>query len=288
MLLTSVLKSRDRSLFGAILLAIASLSVAPVTERAVVARTRTGLLTLYLRGSRTHGPAVVLEAGLGDSSDSWSKVASAITGAQVVRYDRAGLGRSARVTEPRIASQIASELHDALVDAHIQPPYVLVSHSAGAWYVVVFAAQHPREVSGLLLVDPTPPDFFSEISSLQTQQERREFNSSMATYEAQASPGRRAEWMARNKAASEAKAAVLRNDVAFVVISAAASQPGRSGAIREYWRQQHERMAAGMPKGRLVVANAGHYVQLEQPQIVVREIQRMLVLVNHSDRPAFR
>ena len=222
-----------------------------------MARTRAGFLTLYVRGLRTHGPAVVFEAGMGDASASWNEVASAIPGAQVVRYDRAGLGQSARVTARRTASQIASELHDALVDARIRPPYILVSHSAGAWYAVVFAAQHPNEVMGLLLVDPTPPDFFREIASLQNKQERREFKSSMAAYEAQASPGRRAEWAARDESAAEAKAAILPKNIAFVVMSAAANQPGRNPAILKYWREQHQRMAAGMPRGRLVVADTG-------------------------------
>jgi len=141
---------------------------------------------------------------------------------------------------------------------------------------MVFAAQHPHEVEGLLLVDPTPPKFFSEISSLQNEQESREFASSVARYMAAASPGRRAEWTTRDTAAGQAEAAVLQKQMPLVIITAAAPQPGRNAAILRYWHDQHERMARGTARGRVVVANAGHYVQLEQPQVVVRELQRLL------------
>ena len=233
---------------------------------------------MYISGTRDGSmPAVVFEAGLGDSSASWRKVADSIAKTtQVVRYDRAGLGCSQANITSRTATEIASELHDALSNAQVAPPYVLVSHSAGAWYVLVFAAEYPAEVKGLVLVDPTPPRFFSEVSSLQNEQERSEFASSMAKYEAAALPGRRAEWENRDKAAAQADKAKLTKQMPLIIITAAALQPGRNPAILKYWRDQHERMARTTNRGRVVVAATGHYVQLEQPQIVIREIRQIL------------
>jgi len=202
-----------RRVLALVFLMALSCTAKPPAERLVLARTREGSLCFYISGSRrTSTPAVVLEAGLGDSSASWRNVAASIAGTtQVVRYDRAGLGCSPANNTPRTATEIAAELHDALSSAQVVPPYVLVSHSAGAWYVSVFAAEYPGEVKGLVLVDPTPPRFFSEISALQNERERSEFASSMAEYEAAATPGRRAEWANRDAAAVETESAKLPN-----------------------------------------------------------------------------
>jgi pimeloyl-ACP methyl ester carboxylesterase len=270
-------------LSAAMLLAAATACVAkaPEERKIQVRAARSGSLCLYVSGSRkAQAPTVIFEAGLGDSSESWRNVSSSIaTITQVIRYDRAGLGCSPLSAAPRTATQIASELRAALQSAKIAPPYLLVSHSAGAWYVMAFAAEHPNEVAGLLLVDPTPPKFFSEISSLQDEQERRDFASAISKYEAAALPGRRAEWASRDQAAVQAETAVMKAQMPLVIITAVGPQAGHNAAIRKYWHRQHERMAGATVRGRVVIANAGHYVQLEEPQIVVREIRRLLATV---------
>ena len=48
---------------------------------------------------------------------------------------------------------MANELHQLLVHAKIDPPYILVGHSLGGFTVRVFASQYPDEVVGMLLVD---------------------------------------------------------------------------------------------------------------------------------------
>ena len=86
-------------------------------------------------------PTVVIDAGWGDWSASWSswvQPAAART-ARVCTYDRAGMGYSDPGPLPRTAEQFAQELHLALNQARIPGPYVLVGHSAGGLTVRVFA-----------------------------------------------------------------------------------------------------------------------------------------------------
>jgi len=47
-------------------------------------------------------------------------------------------------------------LHQALRSAGIAPPYILVGASLGGPYVRIFAGMYAGEVSGMVLVDPTP------------------------------------------------------------------------------------------------------------------------------------
>lgn len=63
---------------------------------------------------------------------------------------------------PRTAGRIAGELHELLGRAGVPPPYVLAGHSFGGLVMRVFAARHPREVAGLVLVDPAHPEEWLE------------------------------------------------------------------------------------------------------------------------------
>ena len=100
------------------------------------------------------GPVVVLESGL-PGGLGYDAVRSEVGRfARAVAYDRAGMGTSEPGPQPRDAKQVVSELRTALRNAGLPPPYVLVGQSMGGAYIRVFAAAHPDEVSGMVLVDP--------------------------------------------------------------------------------------------------------------------------------------
>ncbi len=100
------------------------------------------------------GPTVVMDAGIGECSLSWSPVQTEIARfARVCTYDRAGLGWSDPAPNARTSREIVNELHALLTRAGIKPPYVLVGHSFGGLNVRLYATQFPEEVAGLVLVD---------------------------------------------------------------------------------------------------------------------------------------
>lgn len=116
-------------------------------------------------------PTLVLESGLGDDSFIWAGVQPALAHVtQVCSYDRAGLGWSDARDAPRDADKIAAELHQALAQAGIATPIVLMGHSIGGLYVREYRNRYPSQVAGMILVDTTTPyldripAFASEIS----------------------------------------------------------------------------------------------------------------------------
>jgi pimeloyl-ACP methyl ester carboxylesterase len=101
-------------------------------------------------------PTVVFENGGGGSLELWGQVPVRVSEfARVVAYDRAGDGLSDKGITERSGRNIASELHAALQNARIPGPYVLVGHSLGGPYARIFAGIYPKEVAGMVLVDPT-------------------------------------------------------------------------------------------------------------------------------------
>jgi pimeloyl-ACP methyl ester carboxylesterase len=232
-------------------------------------------LALHVRGSGS--PTILFEAGLGDWSESWDPIVKqAGKLSRVVTYDRAGLGQSPPASQSRTAEHIAAELREALRRHHIEPPYLLVTHSAGAWYGLTFAARNPDEVRGILMIDPTPVRFFQEVDRLLTPEQRRNLTLEEEEYARSASPGRNAEWAARDASALEAARAAVPSGLAVTILSAGRLQPGEPRRLKQWWLAEHRRWASQWPRGRQLTIRAGHYVHHEQPEAVMARLRELL------------
>jgi pimeloyl-ACP methyl ester carboxylesterase len=116
-------------------------------------------VSLNINCSGQGSPVVVLEAGAGVPGVGWSLVQPGIAQfTRVCSYDRGGYGWSDPGPMPRTSLEIAKELHTLLITAGEKPPYLLVAHSLGAFYVRVYNHEYPAEVAGMVLVDPSDSD----------------------------------------------------------------------------------------------------------------------------------
>ncbi len=97
------------------------------------------------------GPAVVI-VGAGFSFD-WGLVQPEVAkSTQVCAYDHSGIGWSESGPADSCSLRVL-EVHDALKNAGIKAPYVLVGHSLGAVVARLYAGRYPDEVAGVVFVD---------------------------------------------------------------------------------------------------------------------------------------
>ncbi|MCL6293478.1 alpha/beta fold hydrolase [Jejuia spongiicola] len=108
----------------------------------------------------------VLEAGLGENMETWSKIQDSLSRiGRIFMYDRAGLGFSKTNSEPRTTKQIAQELNELLNKEKIPGPYIMVGHSIGGAHIRYFANAFPNDIVGLFLIDPSHEKMWDDAPS---------------------------------------------------------------------------------------------------------------------------
>jgi pimeloyl-ACP methyl ester carboxylesterase len=265
---------------------------------------------LHLDCRGAGAPTVVMDAGLGGSSLDWSLVQPELAGlTQVCTYDRAGMGWSETGPAPRSPSQLAEELHTLLENGGVPGPYVLVGHSLAGKTVRLFAASHPADVAGMVLVDArseaveAASDLKAFAAALDAQAAIyslvRTFGVARlfggAILDLPLVPPALATQMAllaTNPAAIEATTQEGLNRTADDDALAAATlgaMPLMVVAAGENmsdpdWAAAQAGLSELSTRGRLIVAEgSGHAVHLQQPAIVIDAINRVVEAVRSDD-----
>ena len=100
---------------------------------------------IYCTGENKSGsPTVILEAGGSNNWATWSNIQPEISNyTRVCSYDRSGYGFGEGSNDNRTNVEVVQELETLLINADIQPPYILAGHSIGGYYIRVFAGRNP-------------------------------------------------------------------------------------------------------------------------------------------------
>jgi len=111
------------------------------------------------------GQTIVLDSGGGEDASQWKDLVPQIheaTGATVITYDRAGLGKSDVVPGPWSVESAVSDLEAGLEQLGVTEDVTLVSHSQAGEIATYFANDNPGVLSAAILVDANLPQFFTD------------------------------------------------------------------------------------------------------------------------------
>ncbi len=229
-------------------------------------------MAFYPAGSGT--ATIILESGFGADHRAWTDVQPLLAGkARVLSYDRLGLGASGPSKRPRSAAIAAEQLREGLRQAGIAPPYLLVGHSYGGAIARVFADRWPRELAGLVLVDPALEDFYTR-ATLEAPAEYR------ALLEGQLAEDERAGLTVQREAlAWETSKLQLRQtrpaEGSRTVLISAQQMLADVPALQRLWLDVATQWAKKVG-ARHVVLDAGHDIPQRDPMAVVRAVEQLL------------
>lgn len=218
--------------------------------------------SLYLECAGEGSPTVLLEAGDESDVSDWRRVVPGLaTETRTCAYDRAGVGRSADATGCRGLDDILGDLEALVGAAELEGPYVLVGASGGGFLTAGFAARHPAEVAGLVLVETPkaitimPPGLAEEIAcDAPNNVEHRDYYAvEHAVWDTRAQIG----------------------DFPLTVISNDYGEDAPAGDEQTNVADQQGWLVLS-PSSKQVVVTSGHDVPVNEPELVVREILAVL------------
>lgn len=231
-------------------------------------------------------PSVVLDSGYAVDSKYWKSVMQGMAPhTRICAYDRAGLGKSDPAPKPRSSLEMTTDLYNLLINAGIEGPYILVGHSAGGLNVLVYANQYPQNVVGIVLVDPSIPDYYLHmLESLPYEYsgEPRDVADCRGTVEGGIkfwNSSVNSEGWDLKTSSEEVVAISSLGDLPLIVITDIRDKEckGELGEKEmQIWTDLHAEYAALSTNGTQVITNSGHMLPTNKPHAIVDAILQVL------------
>jgi pimeloyl-ACP methyl ester carboxylesterase len=175
---------------------------------------------------------------------------------------------------------MVTDLDTLLSSAEIPGPYVLVGHSFGGQVARLFAALHPLETKGIVLLDPSHEDKYTRFESVLTEQliERQDTFLS--------DPSRNTEHINLLESKLQLYAADKLLNAALIVVSR--GKPDKPSLIWPTQRVQEIEMelqrelltipGSGLRR-HIVAKQSGHYIHQDEPELVLSLIREIIEAV---------
>ena len=274
---------------------------------------------LHIYCSGQGSPTVILEGGVPEWSIHWQKVQPEIAKVtRVCSYDRAGYGWSEPGPTPRTAERIVDELHTLLRNSGEFGPFVYVAHSFWGPAALLYQHTYPNEVVGVVLIETWSPQLFSPVPDviaqslplaktlktiaplgqvrlvgelgilpladmLQAKLLPKELQPvyKAAYYDDGIWEAMYEEYSAMKESGLQTQSIRSLDDLPLFVIKAGV-RPGDDYPPDEVWNATQESLTKLSSRGKLIIAEtSGHFVQLEDPALVVDAIREVLDAANN-------
>ncbi|MFN8337002.1 MAG: alpha/beta hydrolase [Cyclobacteriaceae bacterium] len=246
----------------------------------------------------------------------WNKVQLEVAKfATAVSYDRSGVLWSERGQNPKTCHAMAEELYQLLKNSGHKGPYILVGHSMAGYMLRSFVKNHPTEVAAIIFVDvshpdqlnrfpkeirrmmATPPEWITDLKSsigitrwlalperYPATLENDSINLMTNAYMPRSIPAVMEELANFENMGVEAGKIDSFRSTPLIVITGTGEQRMSEFTnmklgtefIKSWMKMQTELLSLSSNSKQILADKSGHYVQLEQPELVVKVIRNVI------------
>lgn len=125
---------------------------------------------MHFKILKGEGTPILFEAGAGNDASIWDNILEKIhkvTGTTLITYDRSGFGQSELNPTLKKDSDFGiengiKELETGLSKLNYDSDIILVSHSYGGLYNLLYTLKHPKKVKSVVLIDAVLSNYWNE------------------------------------------------------------------------------------------------------------------------------
>ena len=225
--------------------------------------------TAHLQCQGAGSPTLVFLGGRGFTTTTWAKLRAALgPDVRTCAWDYPGVGHSTGAPM-MTAARAASSLNGTLTAAKVPRPVILVGHSIAGLTSRLYVGEHPADVAGVVLFDPT-------VASFARRFDDKEF---------------RPAWDG-TASADQAEQVTTWPDIPFEILrhdpAVYAAERVWSEKVEALWGADQAAFATLAPRGTAtVVQGTGHNVYQDAHAVSVAAVQRVLgeVVKSSDSRP---
>ncbi len=216
-------------------------------------------------------PTVVLDAGLGDTSETWELVQPEVAKfSRVFSYDRAGLGQSEKAPTPRTCEDMVTDLRKLLAASNIHPPYILVAHSWSGINARWYASQYQNEIAGMVLIDTVHEDKFWQFEKVLPEDRVARM------WDAVKDPAKNDENIDRIASIEQLKSIQRDFDFPLIVLTRAINPHDSNDLVKIEVDLQAEFLKLSPQSQQFFSKYTDHFIQKSEPELVINAIRQVV------------
>lgn len=231
---------------------------------------------------------VVLEAGGSAGLDDWNSVFSSIAEqTKVIRYSRVGNGNSTAIKRHFTSMEYADHLSEFLLALDISEPIVLAAHSYGGSVARDFAAKYPQQLNALLMLDPSSEHDVDILRAINLEQGNKEIAQIKLSDMENGMSNQYLDFWSKRPLPDYPQI----KDMPVTVIASVRKVAEPSNLFftdkgRMMWGEMWQNWTAEFPQGRsLLTEKSGHFIQNDEPMLVLRELKRLMKILDENKQP---
>ena len=244
---------------------------------------------LNIRCSGDGTPAVVLISGLATDNHDWVEVEKQVSEfTQICSYDRFGLGESDHRDGTPTSQTATDDLHALISASGISGQVLLAGHSYGGLIAQLYAAKHPDDTFGVVLVDSLHEENLDRAGVILGEPTMTTFMRALT-----ANP----EGVDIPASLDQVQGLDL-GDTPVTVLTAGDHDlpdiidPGVGRQLISAWLYSQRELSKLSTTGvQFIAEGSGHCIQCDRPNVVVDAIREMAdgvrFIIGHSERPFF-